>query len=120
MKRMMVFARRNAKEILRDPISMCFGIIFPVVLLALLSLINNAIPEEGNVSIFSIENLAPDITAFGLCFLSLFAPMQQLHAPAADLSPAFLAVHRRLQHSHAAHGTGSKRHLHAGRHPHGS
>ena len=51
MKRMMVFARRNAKEILRDPISMCFGIIFPVVLLALLSLINNAIPEEGNVTV---------------------------------------------------------------------
>lgn len=75
MKRMMFFARRNTKEILRDPISMCFGIIFPVVLLALLSLINNAIPEEGNVTIFSIENLAPDITAFGLCFLSLFASM---------------------------------------------
>lgn len=75
MKRMLFFARRNAYEILREPISLFFGGLFPVVLLALLSLINSAIPAEANMTLYDIENLAPGIAAFGLCFLSLFASM---------------------------------------------
>ena len=75
MKRMLFFARRNAYEIMRDPISLFFGILFPVVLLGLLTLINSAIPAEANMTIYQIENLAPGISAFGLCFLALFASM---------------------------------------------
>ena len=75
MKRMLYFARRNAYEIMRDPISLFFGILFPVVLLGLLTLINSAIPAEANMTIYQIENLAPGISAFGLCFLALFASM---------------------------------------------
>ena len=75
MKRMLFFARRNGYEILRDPISMFFGVLFPVVLLALLSLINAAIPAEANMTLYQIEALAPGISAFGLCFLALFASM---------------------------------------------
>lgn len=75
MKRMLSFARRNALEILRDPISLFFGVLFPMVLLALLSLINSAIPAEANMTLYAIETLAPGIAAFGLCFLSLFASM---------------------------------------------
>ena len=75
MKRMLFFARRNAYEILRDPISLFFGVLFPVVLLALLSLINAAIPAEANMSLYEIQTLAPGISAFGLCFLALFASM---------------------------------------------
>ena len=49
--------------------------LFPVILLALLSLINSAIPDEANMNLYDIENLAPGIASFGLCFLSLFASM---------------------------------------------
>ena len=37
--RMMTFAKRCAKEILRDPINLGFGLGFPLVLLVLLSAI---------------------------------------------------------------------------------
>lgn len=75
MKRAMFFAKRNALEILRDPISLFFGILFPILLLSLLSLINSAIPAESGMTLYQIETLAPGISAFGLCFLSLFASM---------------------------------------------
>lgn len=75
MRRMYFFARRNALEILRDPISLFFGICFPIILLLLLSLINSAIPVEAGMTLYSIENLAPGIASFGLCFLALFASM---------------------------------------------
>jgi ABC-2 type transport system permease protein len=75
MKRMLFFAKRNSYEILRDPISIFFGVLFPVVLLGLLSIINAAIPAEANMKLYQIETLAPGISSFGLCFLSLFASM---------------------------------------------
>lgn len=75
MKRMLFFSRRNAYEILRDPISLFFGVLFPMVLLGLLTLINSAIPDEANMTLYEIENLAPGIASFGLCFLSLFSSM---------------------------------------------
>ena len=75
MKRMMFFARRNVYEIVRDPVSLFFGVLFPVVLLALMSLINRAIPAEANMTLYQIESLAPGIAAFGLCFLALFSSM---------------------------------------------
>ena len=67
--RMLTFARRNAKEILRDPINLFFGLGFPIVLIVLLSAIQANIPAE----LFEIQHLTPGITVFGLAFLTLFS-----------------------------------------------
>ena len=67
--RMMTFARRCAKELLRDPLNLCFGLGFPLVLLVLLSAIQANIP----VPLFEIDTLTPGITVFGLSFMTLFA-----------------------------------------------
>ncbi len=67
--RMMTFAKRCTKEILRDPINLGFGLGFPVVLLVLLSAIQANIP----VSLFEIDTLTPGITVFGLSFMTLFS-----------------------------------------------
>ena len=67
--KMMTFARRCTKEILRDPINLGFGLGFPLVLLLLMSAIQANIP----VSLFEIGQLAPGITVFGLSFLTLFS-----------------------------------------------
>ena len=66
---MPIFAKRTAKEILRDPLNLCFGLGFPLVLIVLLSAIQKNVPVE----LFSIEQLAPGITVFGLSFLTLFS-----------------------------------------------
>lgn len=73
--RMFLFAKRNIKEILRDPINLFFGLGFPLVLLALLSIINSAIPPEAKNTMFQINNLAPGLTMFGSLFMALFAGM---------------------------------------------
>ncbi len=75
MSKILCFARRNVKEITRDPISAFFGILFPVILLLLLSLINRSIPAEAEMRLFDIEALAPGIAVFSLSFLALFSAM---------------------------------------------
>ena len=67
--RMLTFAGRNAKEILRDPLNLAFGLGFPLVLILLLSAIQANIP----VSLFEIGHLPPGITVFGLSFMTLFS-----------------------------------------------
>ena len=67
--KMRAFAIRNAREILRDPMTLAFGIGFPLVLLFLLSAIQANIP----VPLFEIQHLAPGITVFGLSFMTLFS-----------------------------------------------
>ncbi len=69
MKRMLTFAGRNVKEILRDPLNLCFGLGFPLVVLFLLSAIQANIP----VPLFEIQNITPGITVFGLSFMTLFS-----------------------------------------------
>ena len=66
---MLTFAKRCAKEILRDPINLAFGLGFPLVLLFLLSAMQANIP----VSLFEIDSLTPGITVFGLSFITLFS-----------------------------------------------
>ena len=70
-----LFAKRNMKEILRDPINLFFGLGFPLILLVLLSVINASIPPEANNTMFSIENLAPGLAMFGTAFMALFTGM---------------------------------------------
>lgn len=67
--RLLTFSERTAKEILRDPLNLGFGLGFPLVLLLLLSAIQANIP----VSLFKIESLTPGITVFGLSFMTLFS-----------------------------------------------
>ncbi len=67
--KLLLFSRRTAKEILRDPLNLAFGLGFPLVLLLLLSAIQANVP----VSLFAIGTLTPGITVFGLAFLTLFA-----------------------------------------------
>ncbi len=67
--RMLTFASRNTKEILRDPLTLFFGLGFPLVLILLLSAIQVNIPVE----LFEIRRLTPGITVFGLAFMTLFA-----------------------------------------------
>ena len=67
--RMMTFAKRCTKEILRDPINLGFGLGFPLVLLFLLS----ALQANVHVSLFEIDTLTPGITVFGLSFMPLFS-----------------------------------------------
>ena len=67
--RMLTFAGRNTKEILRDPLNLFFGLGFPLVLILLLSAIQANIP----VALFEIQHMTPGITVFGLAFMTLFS-----------------------------------------------
>lgn len=69
MMRMLSYSLRTAKEILRDPLNLGFGLGFPLVLLFLLSAIQANIP----VSLFELEMLTPGLTVFGLAFMTLFS-----------------------------------------------
>lgn len=66
---MKTFSSRTAKEILRDPLNLSFGLGFPLVLIGLLTAIQVNIP----VSLFELDHLTPGITVFGLSFMTLFA-----------------------------------------------
>lgn len=76
------FALRNFKEILRDKLTLFFGIGFPVILLLMLSVIQKNIP----VSLFEPEHLTPGVAFFGLSFISLFSAL----TIAKDKSTAFM------------------------------
>lgn len=67
--RLLTFSGRNAKEILRDPLTAVFGLGFPIVLILLLSALQANIP----VSLFELESLTPGMTIFGLSFMTLFS-----------------------------------------------
>ena len=67
--RMLTFSKRCAREILRDPINLCFGLGFPLVLILLLNTMQKNIPN----GLFYIETLAPGIAVFGLSFITLFS-----------------------------------------------
>lgn len=67
--RMLSFARRTTKEILRDPLNLAFGLGFPVALILLMSAIQANVP----VPIFEIQRLAPGVSVFGLSFMTLFS-----------------------------------------------
>ncbi len=67
--KLLAFSKRTLLEILRDPLTLFFGILFPSILILLLTAIQQNIP----VSLFEINSLAPAITIFGLSFMTLFS-----------------------------------------------
>ena len=71
MRHSLLLSRRTAKEILRDPLTLLFGLGFPLVILGLLSAIQANVP----VPLFAIEQLGPGVTVFGLSFMALFSAL---------------------------------------------
>ena len=73
MNKLILLAKRNLKEIARDPLSLVFCIGFPVVMLVLLQALFSGMsftPEN-----FRIENYAVGICVFGYTFSALFVAM---------------------------------------------
>lgn len=85
--RSLVFSKRTAKEILRDPLTFIFCLGFPLVMLVIMTVINESIPPEAGMKIFEIEYLAPGIAVFGLTFIMQFTCIQV----SKDRSTAFLS-----------------------------
>lgn len=81
-----VFAKRTAKEILRDPLTFIFCLGFPLVMLVIMTIVNESIPPEAGMKIFQMPYLAPGIVMFGFTFIMLFACLQV----SKDRSTAFL------------------------------
>ena len=80
MRRMISFASRNIKELLRDPLSYIFCLGFPIVMLAAMTAINSMIPTDPTtgvkaMDIFEISKLTPGIAVFGMSFIMLFATL---------------------------------------------
>lgn len=64
--RMINFARRNFKELIRDPLSLVFEIALPIFLLFIFQQIK--IPGDT----YKLENFTPGIIIFGFSFITLF------------------------------------------------
>jgi len=64
--RALSFAKRNFKELIRDPVALIFEIALPLFLLFIFQQIN--IPSDN----YRLENFTPGITVFGLSFITLF------------------------------------------------
>lgn len=68
------FAKRNIKEIFRDPLSMILGVALPIMMLLIFVLINNSIAAKGGVDLpaFRVESMTPGIIVFSYSFLTMF------------------------------------------------
>jgi ABC-2 type transport system permease protein len=64
--RIINFAKRNFKELIRDPLSLVFEILLPIFLLFIFQQFN--IPSES----FKLNNFTPGIIIFGFSFITLF------------------------------------------------
>ena len=67
--RILNFAKRNFKEIIRDPLSIVFAILLPLFLLFIFKQIN--IPSEN----YELKNFTSGIIVFGFSFITLFTAM---------------------------------------------
>lgn len=65
--RILNFAKRNFKEIIRDPLSIIFAIILPLFLLFIFQQIK--IPNDT----YNLENFTPGIMIFSFSFITLFS-----------------------------------------------
>jgi ABC-2 type transport system permease protein len=69
--KILAFSSRNRKEILRDPLSLVFCVGVPLVMLIILSFMQQNMPIE----VYTIKNLAPGLAVFSFSFISLFSGM---------------------------------------------
>lgn len=72
MNRIRAFSSRNIKEILREPLSYIFCLGFPLVMLIIMTFVNESIPPQSGMTIFRIDNLYGGISVFGHTFIMLF------------------------------------------------
>lgn len=73
MNKTFILAKRNLKEIIRDPLSLVFNMAFPILMLFVLGIITNSleyVPEQ-----FLINNYSVGICVFGYTFAMLFTAM---------------------------------------------
>lgn len=82
MKKTLLLAGRSAREILRDPLNLAFGLGFPLAVILLLTAIQANVP----VPLFRLERLTPGIAVFALSFMTLFSAQ----LVAKDRESAFL------------------------------
>ncbi|MCM1260265.1 MAG: ABC transporter permease [Prevotella sp.] len=78
MSKVRVLAKRNRKEILRDPLSLVFNFVFPVLMLLLFFCFlfeKTEVEIKTQVSMFHPYKLIPAIAIFAHSFLSLFSGM---------------------------------------------
>ncbi len=74
MNKTITFAKRNFLEMSRDPLSYIFCVAFPLVMLVIMTLVNESVPKES-VTIFRIDNLAGGVVVFGQTFVMLFTAL---------------------------------------------
>jgi ABC-2 type transport system permease protein len=70
--RTLTFAKRNFKELVRDPLSSLFLFSFPILMFLLFKIIKEAVPDGGAPPQFEPEKLAYSLPLFSLSFLILF------------------------------------------------
>lgn len=75
MYRISAFAERVMLELVRDPLSYVFALGFPLVMLIVMTFLNESIPPEAGMTVFRIDSLAPAVYVFGLSFLMLFTAL---------------------------------------------
>lgn len=86
MHRIKAFAARNTLELLRDPLSYIFCAAFPLVMLLVMTLVDQSIPPQAGMTVFRIDNLCGGVMIFGQMFVMLFTAI----TVARDRSGAFL------------------------------
>ena len=84
--RTLTFAKRNLTELSRDALGYIFCIVFPLVMLVIMSMVNESIPKDAGPTTFRIDNLAGGIIIFGQTFVMLFTAI----LVATDRTSSFL------------------------------
>ena len=74
--RSIVFSKRTGKEILRDPLTFIFCLGFPIIMLLIMTIVNESLPAQASMKIFTMKYLAPGIVIFGLTFIMQFTCLQ--------------------------------------------
>lgn len=85
MKKVLLFAKRNLTEMVRDPLLYIFCIGFPIMMIGVFNIILGFAPE-GKTPVFYEKSLIPGIMIFGFSLLML---MSALHV-SKDRQSAFL------------------------------
>ena len=86
MYRISAFAGRCFLELVRDPLAYVFAAGFPLVMLTVMTVLNESIPPEAGMTVFRLDRLAPAVYVFGLTFLMLFTAI----LVSGDRAEAFL------------------------------
>ena len=68
--KMLAFAKRNFKELIRDALSLIFMIFLPLFVFLLMYFITSQMPQ---ISTFQLDNFTPATVIFSFSFLSLFS-----------------------------------------------